>query len=774
MNVHAFTPVIVGIGEITNRTRDPSKEHEPLAMWAAALQAAVNDTGTDLLAQVDSIELVGSVTWRYQNPIKSLCQSLGINPAHQANASMGGETPLRLVHEAALKIARGDTQVAAIIGGESVNAINRAKKQQQHLDWTPLASAENTVKVANDRIETHKLSRRLGIKSPTEMYPLYETAYSQQLGITPDSATEASANLWQQYAEVAQTNPYAWIQGAPSAKEIAEVTQDNRMICWPYRKLMVANPSVNQSSAIILTSLEHAQHLGIDESKLIFLWGGAAANEPDNYLERDQYQHSSAQQACLDAAVAIAGGDAERFDFLELYSCFPVVPKMALQHLGLDAESINPTVAGGLTFFGGPLNNYMSHANCAMVRKLRENPSALGLLYGQGGFVTKHHSLVLSRQPSPKPLPENYSVQAIAESHRLPIPEFEATYMGPAKIETYTVLYARDGQPYQGVVVLRTAAGTRTLARVQTNDPESLAILTNEQHFAVGREGFVYRDPFGLPSWSLDENFSQRRNYQSITVTRDNHLTLITINRPEKLNCLNPQTNAELAQAFDDFEQDPEQWVAIITGAGDRAFCTGNDLKHFAKSMARGIPVETPETGYGGLTSRFSLNKPVIAAVNGAAMGGGFEVALACDLIIASDNASFALPEPKVGLAALAGGLLRLPRQIGLKHALGMILTGRTVSADEGLRLGFINQVVSAAELLPSARQWAEQLLACSPMSLKASKESVYAGLDQPLSDASAKQLTLPAVKALLKSSDMREGPQAFAEKRPPRWKNQP
>lgn len=247
----------------------------------------------------------------------------------------------------------------------------------------------------------------------------------------------------------------------------------------------------------------------------------------------------------------------------------------------------------------------------------------------------------------------------------------------------------------------------------------------------------------------------------------DGHLYTITINRPEVMNALHPPANAELAGLFDDFENDPELWVCIITGAGERAFSAGNDLKYQAGGGDRS---GMPSTGFAGLTSRWDLNKPVIAAVNGVAMGGGFEIALACDLLIASDNATFALPEPKVGLAALAGGVHRLPRQIGLKNAMGMMLTGRHVSADEGRQLGFVNEVVPQADLMKRARAWADMILACSPMSIRATKEASSKGLDEAGVRA-AHERSYDAVRAMIKSEDFVEGPVAFAEKRAPEWK---
>lgn len=249
------------------------------------------------------------------------------------------------------------------------------------------------------------------------------------------------------------------------------------------------------------------------------------------------------------------------------------------------------------------------------------------------------------------------------------------------------------------------------------------------------------------------------------SVEKDGHVVTVTLERPERLNALHPPANAELGEVFDDFAADDDAWVAIITGRG-RGFCAGNDLRYQAEGGER-VPMPR---GFGGLTSRFDMTKPVIAAVNGVAMGGGFEIALACDLIIAAEPATFALPEPRVGLAALAGGLNRLPRQIGAKRALGMILTGRHVSAREGQQLGFVNEVVAAEALQETARRWAAEICECAPLSIRASKDVVYRSLDSAsLEDSMRAQYD--SVKAMIDSEDFIEGPRAFAEKRKPNWK---
>lgn len=254
-------------------------------------------------------------------------------------------------------------------------------------------------------------------------------------------------------------------------------------------------------------------------------------------------------------------------------------------------------------------------------------------------------------------------------------------------------------------------------------------------------------------------------DYQFISVEQEGRITWITLQRAQAHNALNAPAHEELQHAFDAFAEDDEQWLAILTGSGEKAFCAGHDLKQQATDANLG----TPSTGFGGLTSRNDLNKPVIAAVNGVAMGGGFELALACDLIVASSNAVFALPEARVGLAALAGGMQRLPALIGLKRSMGMLLTGRRVSAAEGVELGFVNELTDG-DVRVLARQWAEQVLACSPLSVRATKEAVMRGLDVPLSQALVEQWKYPQIEKMLGSQDAVEGPRAFAEKRQPQW----
>ncbi len=319
---------------------------------------------------------------------------------------------------------------------------------------------------------------------------------------TPREALQESGELWSTYSGVASQNPNSWLKKRFTPEEITTPTPENRLIAWPYTKLMVANPTVNMGGAVLMTSLAKAHAAGIAEDRLVHVWGGASAEEPRDYLARDRFFQSPSQNAVLKAVMDLVGGDGSKFDAIELYSCFPCVPKMARRTLGLGAD-VQPTVTGGLTFFGAPLNTYMTHAACAMVRKLRDG-AKLGLLYGQGGFVTKHHGLVLSRQPPQHALSEDTSVQAEADRHRGAVPEFVTEASGSGKVESFTVIYRNNGEVEHGVTMLRTSDDRRTLGRVPASDDKTLAHLRKMDRTPVGTTGDIVTADDGMLEWRVE------------------------------------------------------------------------------------------------------------------------------------------------------------------------------------------------------------------------------------------------------------------------------
>ncbi|TAK37084.1 MAG: enoyl-CoA hydratase [Chloroflexota bacterium] len=257
--------------------------------------------------------------------------------------------------------------------------------------------------------------------------------------------------------------------------------------------------------------------------------------------------------------------------------------------------------------------------------------------------------------------------------------------------------------------------------------------------------------------------------YQHAIYEKKGRIAYVTINRPHVMNALYYEANQELREIFNDFRNDSERWVAIITGAGDRAFCVGNDLKVTATLTAKGESI-TNRPPFGGITRDFECHKPIIAAVNGFALGGGCEIALACDIIVAAEHARFGLPEPRVGLLAGAGGLQRLTRKVPFNVAMGMILTGRQIDAEEAYRIGLVNEVVPRAELMREAERWASEILECAPISVRLSKQCVLDHARLPVNEAIAMDFELSS-RIISNTEDFVEGPRAFAEKRKPDWK---
>ena len=491
------TPVIVGCGEAVDRPAALSHALDPIGLMTLAARRADDDAGGGLLKQVDRLAVVNLVSWRYADPPGELAARLGIAPRSASYAPIGGETPTKLIHEAALAIVRGEARVALIAGAEAQHSAARAQKDGVDLPWPPFAHD------APSRVERttylHPLAIALSASMPVNVYPFYEMASAHAWGQTPAAAQSESTELWAHYAAVAAENPSSWLRRTYAAADIARVAPDNRLIAWPYTKLMVANPMVNQGAAVIVASMAAAREAGVDPAAIVYLVGGAAADEPRDYLARDGYASSPAQDAVLARALDLSDG--RPFDAVELYSCFPCVPKMARRTLGLGAGVV-PTVTGGLTFFGAPLNDYMLHATAAMVRRLRSD-GGTGLLYGQGEFVTKHHALVLDATPPQRSLDQEYSVAAVAGKRRGTVPPTVMPADGIATLEAATILYRRDGAVDHGVVILRTPDGARTMAAVAPDDHATLAAITDPDRYPVGRGGTI--SVGDVPQWTVGQ-----------------------------------------------------------------------------------------------------------------------------------------------------------------------------------------------------------------------------------------------------------------------------
>lgn len=494
-------PVIVGVGEVVDRPDSPLQGMEPIAMMAEALRRAEQDAGAPLLAQCDALDVVREISWPYLDAPGLLAWHLSLPQGARRYSEDGGETPVRYLHEAALRIQRGDAGVVAIAGAEAAHTTAAAWKAGVQLPW-PHRDPKATIPTGRELVSATAINH--GVIQPAQVYPFFENAFVAAAEQTPAEGIADSAALWSAFSTVAAQQPGAWSTDALSPEAVGTASDRNRWVAWPYTKRMVANPMVNQGAALIVTNLARARELGVPEAQCIHIWGGAYAREPRDYLERDLYTRSTAMDAVLESLLQRLGGDPAVLQALELYSCFPCVPKMARKTLKLPADTAL-TVTGGMNTFGAPLNNYMTHAAVAMVRRLREGTEAPGLLYGQGEYVTKHHGVVLARVADAEDrfAGANASAQAEADLHRGAVPVQVDDYEGAATLETFTVIFGRDQQPEFGTVIARTPDGRRLMARVPAQDANAMQRLLSLTESPVGLSGRVGRLDDKRLSWTF-------------------------------------------------------------------------------------------------------------------------------------------------------------------------------------------------------------------------------------------------------------------------------
>lgn len=490
-------PVIIGVGQISDRPDDPDNGLDPLDLMVAALKRAEADSGVDVLPRLDSVAVVDQISFRHLNPLNhKLADALGASPSlcYQSEAPHG-DTPIRLLNEAANRIGAGEIRLAAVAGAEALRTIaGRLAKQAM-----PQKDVFDGVRKEAKREPGY--AQQHGLNAPVDVYPLYENAGRAAYGQSLAEGQKESGEIWSRFSEVAAANAGAWIRKPATPEEIITPNEKNRPLAFPYSKLMVANSSVNQGAAFIIASLAEARRLGIAEDRLIYVGMGAAAKEASSFLQRDRYDRSVSMETAIRRTLDLNRMDGQDFDFVELYSCFPCVPKMARRILGWPLDK-PATVFGGLTFGGGPIANYMSHAVVSMVEKLRHEGTN-GFLFANGGFATDNHCIVLSNQPvAAARFPQDFDYQAEADAARAPVPALDKEYVGAGRVESYTLFYARDGSPKGGVVVVLTPGGARTLAHVDVADAAMIAFLTDGEVEPVGTAGAVVADAGGRRVWA--------------------------------------------------------------------------------------------------------------------------------------------------------------------------------------------------------------------------------------------------------------------------------
>lgn len=486
------TPVIVGVGQVNDRPADPAQGRDPLALMAEALRRAEADADAGRvggaprgwLAACDSLAVVSQLSFPHLNPLDgALADALGMDPAHcEQTDKPNGDSPVRLLNEAANRIGAGQAAICAVAGAEALRT----------------AAALARLRAGNDRpdaIRDAPHRRRTSypalhaLVAPVDIYPLYENAGRAARGETLAEGQAESGALWAGMSEVAAQCEHAWLRQPVTAEEVVTPGAANRPIAFPYTKLQVANAAVNQGAGFIVASLAEARRRGVAEERLVFIGHGAAAHEDTDILRRDGYAGSPGLSVSVEACLAKNGVSASDLAHVELYSCFPCVPKLARRVLDWPLD--RPiTVFGGLTFGGGPIGNYMSHAIACMAETLRGTADR-GLLFANGGYATHSHTILLSGAPTGAIFPQDFDCQAAADARRGPIPPLDEDYTGLATLETWTVHYDREGAARLATVVALTPGGARTLAVVPAQDGATIAALTSEAGQPVGRAGTI-------------------------------------------------------------------------------------------------------------------------------------------------------------------------------------------------------------------------------------------------------------------------------------------
>lgn len=749
------TPVVVGVGQVVQRTPDLDTPREPAALAAEALREAALDAGVDLLARADLVYAVPSASWSYPDQAGLVADLVGAGDAGTVQTSTyGGDGAQLALNDAAQEIVDGRAHVVLVSGAEAGATVAALQREGREPQWTrqPADAAPDRV-VGVDRPANNEAETAVGLGAPIYAYALIESALRGAAGTSSEAHTEAIADLWARHSAVAAGNPYAWDRTERTAEEIATVTPDNRAVTDPYTKLMCANFHVDLAAGVVVTSVAAAHALGVPQEKWVFLHAGASATDEWFVSERADLAASPAIAAAGAAVLAHAGVTAADLGPIDLYSCFPAAVQLGAHALGLPWN--DPTrplsVTGGLTSAGGPGNEYGLHAVATIVPLLRAEPEEVGLTSSLGWYATKHALGVWSATPPVR----RYAHMRPSFERPSPRP-VAATLTGTAVVEAVTVGHDRTGRVEGAIVSALQEDGTRVLLRRES--PEDVALLTSSD--PLRRSVSLDGDRFVLGAARLDLPAPPAAPVHT-SRPRDGVL-VVTLDRPHVRNTIDPLTARLLERAVDDAEADDTVRVLVLAGAGG-TFCAGMDL---AGANRGEVPV-TDRRGPLGLTAE-PPTKPTIAAVEGSALAGGFELVLCADLVVAAEDAVLGLPEAKRGLLAAAGGLWRIGTRLPRPVALELALVAEPLPAVRLHELGLVNRLVPTGDALATALDLASAVAANAPLSVRVGKQVVDAAPTWDPDEGFARQSELAS--PVLLSDDAREGVAAYAEKREPVW----
>lgn len=482
-------PVIIGVGQITERNPDFNNPPHPLQLALMAARACMEDAESkEVRDHIDLVVVVNMFTWQYKDPAGQLCEMLGINPPVREYTTWGGNAPQWLVNRAADMIAAGDIRAALLVGAEAMHTTQRMRKKNSALPWPRI---ENPVveMVGDSRygLSPHEMLHKMEI--PIHVYPLFENAIRAERGLSIEDHRKWMGDRWAAFSRVASENPNAWFRNPLSGREISEVSDNNRMVGFPYTKFLNPILAVNQAAAVIISGTRTADELGVPKKKRVFVHGGADATDKWFISERVSYTFSPAIREAGNAAMEMAGTSINQIDFFDLYSCFPSAVCIGAQSIGLEENNMPPlTITGGLAYFGGPGNNYTMHAIVCAVEKLRHNPGLTGYVSGLGWFITKHSVGIYSGREPEKPWNRSGQGEIQKRIDGMTGPKLNVNPCGPITVETYMVMHNRQGDPDYAIVIGRLDSGERCWG-LTVNDIELFRAMETEEF--VGMKGTI-------------------------------------------------------------------------------------------------------------------------------------------------------------------------------------------------------------------------------------------------------------------------------------------
>ena len=475
------TPVLVGAGQFIQRPSNTADALEPVAMMGEALAAAVDDAGAPGLAARATHTWVVKGAWPYTDPAVLLNARFGAT-GKTGLSTDGGNTPQSMVNEACKRIGAGHADVVLIAGAEGIWSRRRARRREERIPYTDQPDATPDEVLGVDVVMNNKTELERGLSMPISLYPVFESAFRASRGESMGEHRDRLSVMWEKFNQAAVANPYAWVRTPMTADEIRNHSPSNRLVGFPYTKAMNSNWDLDLAAALILCSVEAAAAAGVPADRWVFPHSGTDGRDTDYVSNRGDLHSSPAIRVAGRRAMSLAGLGPDDVDYVDLYSCFPSAVQIAATELGLGLDR-DLTLTGGLTFAGGPLNNYVTHSIATMAAKLRENPGSVGLCSANGGYLTKHAFGVYSTEP-PGTGFQHQNCQE--EIDGFPSVELDADYTGRATIEAYTVMHGKtpSGEfgPEVALAAVRTPNGRQW---THSADPKLMEAMTETEHIGT-------------------------------------------------------------------------------------------------------------------------------------------------------------------------------------------------------------------------------------------------------------------------------------------------